>query len=409
MISAEGVQQGDPLGPLLFCMALDAPLKELQTEFISGYLDDVGMGDSVPRLIEQIHAIEASAALIGLRLNRSKCEIVGLDPSFRQEWSNSGLNFKECSIEESFLLGSPLSTAGVDLALSGSLAQLERVKGRLLKLPAHEAFFLLKNSFGIPRLQFLLRTAPCALSKETLKFDESIRELVSSVVNLKITDSSWIQASLPVRWGGIGIRRAEILSPSAFLASTSASAHLLSCLVPGVVSSFHDQVRDDVLARWVTLSGTAPLSGSDACSQRAWDDGISSAICSSLLVQAGSVDQARLRASIAPGSGSWLQALPCANLGLRLGSEELRIAVGLRIGAPLVRAHRCVCGAEVETNGHHGLACRRSAGRHRRHAMANDVIIRAVRSVESHAELEPTRLLRGDGKRPDGATLDPWR
>jgi len=64
--------------------------------------------------------------------------------------------------------------------------------------------------------------------------------------------------------------------------------------------------------------------------------------------------------------------------------------------------------AEVTQNGHHGLACRRSAGRHRRHALANDVIVRAIRSVDVHAELEPSRLLRGDGKRPDGATLDPW-
>jgi hypothetical protein len=36
------------------------------------------------------------------------------------------------------------------------------------------------------------------------------------------------------------------------------------------------------------------------------------------------------------------------------------------------------------------------------------VIIRAIRSIDVHAELEPPRLLRGDGKRPDGATLDPW-
>ena len=50
----------------------------------------------------------------------------------------------------------------------------------------------------------------------------------------------------------------------------------------------------------------------------------------------------------------------------------------------------------------------RSAGRHRRHALANEVIVRAIRSVEIHAELETSRLLRGDGKSPDGATLDPW-
>ena len=125
-------------------------------------------------------------------------------------------------------------------------------------------------------------------------------------------------------------------------------------------------------------------------------------------MQANPVNRARLLASLALGSGAWLQAIPSSNLGLRLGNNELRVAVGLRLRAPLVRPHRCVCGSEVDSSGHHGLACRRSAGRHRRHTLANDVLVRAVRAVEVHAELEPPRLLRGDGKRPDGATLDPW-
>ena len=34
--------------------------------------------------------------------------------------------------------------------------------------------------------------------------------------------------------------------------------------------------------------------------------------------------------------------------------------------------------------------------------------IKRGRSVDVRAELEPPRLLRGDGKRPDGASLDPW-
>jgi hypothetical protein len=41
-------------------------------------------------------------------------------------------------------------------------------------------------------------------------------------------------------------------------------------------------------------------------------------------------------------------------------------------------------------------------------ALVNDVIVRSIRSVDVHAELEPSRLLRSDGRRPDGATLDPW-
>ena len=91
-----------------------------------------------------------------------------------------------------------------------------------------------------------------------------------------------------------------------------------------------------------------------------------------------------------------------------MSNDETRTAVGLRLGAPLVREHACVCGSPVESNGHHGLACWRSAGRQLRHRLANDVIVRAFRSCETPAELEPPKLIRGDGKRPDGATLIPW-
>lgn len=41
------------------------------------------------------------------------------------------------------------------------------------------------------------------------------------------------------------------------------------------------------------------------------------------------------------------------------------------------------------------------------HGWANEVILRSIRSLNIHAELEPSRLMRGDGKRPDGATVDP--
>ena len=212
-----------------------------------------------------------------------------------------------------------------------------------MKLSAHEAFFLLKNSFAIPKLQFLLRTSPC-LSQETLSFDETVKNLLSEIINVRLDETAWTQASLPVRWGGIGIRKAELLAPAAFLASSYASSRLVSCLLPGLDPTRTDDTLEDVLASWMAIAGCAPPSGPDACSQRAWDDGISSASYSNLLLQAGAVDQARLRASAAPESGAWIQALPCANLGLPLKNDELRIAVGLHLGTPLTRAHRCRCG-----------------------------------------------------------------
>ena len=42
--SAEGIQQGNPLGPLLFCLAIPPLFLNIQSEFVSGYLDDIGIG-----------------------------------------------------------------------------------------------------------------------------------------------------------------------------------------------------------------------------------------------------------------------------------------------------------------------------------------------------------------------------
>jgi len=91
-----------------------------------------------------------------------------------------------------------------------------------------------------------------------------------------------------------------------------------------------------------------------------------------------------------------------------LSDDETRIAVSLRLGSDIVRDHACRCGVAVKPNGLHGLSCRRSAGRLARHSMANDVIARSLRSLDIPVELEPLHLLRGDGKRPDGATLIPF-
>ena len=127
-----------------------------------------------------------------------------------------------------------------------------------------------------------------------------------------------------------------------------------------------------------------------------------------MLASANMTGKVRLLACRATGSGLWLHALPSANLGLRLSDEETRIAVGLRLGMPLVLEHNCVCGVQVESDGLQGLACRKSAGRHLRHSIANDLIARAFRSANTPATLEPCGLLRGDEKRPDGVTMTPW-
>ena len=55
-------------------------------------------------------------------------------------------------------------------------------------------------------------------------------------------------------------------------------------------------------------------------------------------------------------------------------SFTLRIAIALRLGAPVCAPHECICGELTDELGAHGLSCRKSAGRHFRHSAVNDLI-----------------------------------
>ena len=92
-----------------------------------------------------------------------------------------------------------------------------------------------------------------------------------------------------------------------------------------------------------------------------------------------------------------------------MDNECLRITTALRVGAHVCQQHRCRCGAVVDTLGHHPLSCRYSAGRLPRHAALNDVTKRALVSAGIPSYLEPPGLDRGDGRRPDGMTIIPFR
>ena len=120
-------------------------------------------------------------------------------------------------------------------------------------------------------------------------------------------------------------------------------------------------------------------------------------------------EKARLLAVAAENSSDWLHALPVPSLGLKLDNTSMRVACGLRLGAPLCQPYKCVCGSLVDSSGRHGLSCQKAKGTFPRHQQVNDLLKRAMGSAQVSAILEPPGLCRSDGKRPDGLTLFPWK
>ena len=103
---------------------------------------------------------------------------------------------------------------------------------RLQHLSSHDALLLLRHSLAIPKLLYILRSSPSFLSPCLKSYDDELRALVSRITNVPLEDPAWSQASLPVRCGGLGIRSAVQLAPSAFLSSAAGSSDLVRRILP---------------------------------------------------------------------------------------------------------------------------------------------------------------------------------
>ena len=216
-----------------------------------------------------------------------------------------------------------------------------------------------------------------------------------------------MQATLPVRFGGLGVSRAVQLAPSAYLSSSAATADLVSAILPTTHQSL---LVDAALQRWSYGHSEFPPIGADVVREKYWKE-IRAANAAETLLDGTTdeVERARLLAAMNNVSGAWLHALPISSVGFRMDDSTLRIAVGLRLNTAICAPHICqLCGAEVTELGTHGFSCRASEGRHLRHSTVNNILQRTLSAAGVPSRLEPPGFLRSDGKRPDGMTLVPW-
>jgi len=405
--SAEGPQQGDPLGAALFCQTIQPLLSSLSSPLEIGYMDDLTLGGDEKQVARDVEIVEARAQEIGLMLNMKKCEFISASGLSNEPIFNEFIHLDPLNAS---LLGAPLTVGqAMDSMLASRCEDLTRAISRLKLIAAHDALILLRASFSAPKLIHTLRASPCAGHPSLESFDKLLRSCVSCITNSDLTDLQWNQATLPVRNGGLGIRRVSMLAPSAFLAS-AAGTRDLQALILSKCNCPADLHITSVMSVWMSTLGCASSSVRDSSKQHSWDQPCVEAEVAALKsALTDNRDKARFFAVSAPHSGDWLNALPITVCGLRLDNESIRIAVGLRLGCKLCEPHQCPCGAKVDALGSHGLSCRQSTGRSARHFQLNDTIWRALQRADIPSVKEPLGLIRTDGKHPDGLTLIPWK
>ena len=404
LASEEGAQQGDPLGPLLFCLTIHPLLMSLGSPLRIAYMDDFTLAGPSDIVSSDVASVRQMGVAYGLHVNDSKSEVIVVSSTSKDNYAG----FVQLTTDTSTLLGAPLGRgASMDACLLRHCENLERAIDRLQLIAAHDALVLLKNSLSAPRLLFTLRAAHCSGNPLLERFDKQLRSAAGKICNVDLTEGQWLQASFPARYGGLGVRSVVSLASSAFLASAAATANLQAHILQSSPIGTADCTFDKASAEWSSMTGMSLPADSR---QKSFDEGVVKGQYGALLSgQPDAYHKARLRAAASARSGDWLHALPITSCGLRLSDDDIRVAVGLRLGCRICEPHCCPCGAAVDASGSHGLSCRRSAGRVARHQYINDIIWRAMHRARIPAIKEPTGLSRTDGKRPDGMTMVPWQ
>jgi hypothetical protein len=412
MLSQEGVQQGDPLGPFLFCVALSLvmdKISDIDAVLNLAYMDDITSAGPMKTIRDAIvPELEKAEQSIGLKTNRSKSIVDGrtvVPAGFNAEYKVRATRLA-AKVEEQGLkvLGSPVGTGEyVDCFFDKEIKDYDKALARLVQVPDKQlAMLMFKHKVG--QIDFLLRTTP---SDQTLKFCEdydrtTLKYLALLLGRASFPESTPLQIFLKLGNGGLGIYSAVGHRLPAYTASWATFLHT----APFARRGQWDTVK--TLAVNKKARAPALISDMESCLAVAslpklgdamplhLESKLFAAVEESNSKKFHSADPARAESLQEPTSFSAFNALPTLE-STRLAAKETEYIYLSRLGLPTLGLVEhdtyCVCGALITED--HLTGC--PAGGHwiTRHNETNQIFHSMLTCAGFHTELEVTGELNG--------------
>lgn len=165
------------------------------------------MEGSVEEVQFDLLYLEEAAREINLFLNHSKSKISCVDEHTKQEMLSSSPNLHPTDPSQATLLGSPIGgLEAINNVWELKISQLRSMGDTLGTLQAHDALCLLHDALAMPKVLYILRTAPSFVFPLLATFDAVQKTLLESICNIQLSEQGWLQASLPINSGDLGIR-----------------------------------------------------------------------------------------------------------------------------------------------------------------------------------------------------------
>lgn len=451
LYSRAGVQQGDPLGPMLFALAIHPLLLRLaaisQLHVSAWYLDDGTLAGSQAAVTAGLEAIAAAGPALGLHLSREKTRVwwpsFSPSPSTLASFDHLQLPASSVAADGVKVLGSPVSTSPAFRAsyvrerIAACTSAMQRLS--LLSSPGRPAdpqlqLLLLRSCLGSCRMLYLLRTTPPqGVEAMFAEFDVSLRSSLCMILGGEqfVGEFQVALASLPLRLGGLGLTRVADLLHFAFLSSRLDTSLLQQELLsynssspPPPDAQFQAVYNSSLPAIRQYLSDWRTVAASEASSAttqlqphlagRYFEDAATG------LPERFAVGE-RMRALLGclrePAAFQWLLAAPVPNLHQTLPASSYRALLRYRLGMPLFPGgERCLrCSAVMDRYGDHALLCQQhtgTAGFIHRHKQVQLTLSEVLREAGVPHAVEPRGFVLpadgGRGHRPADLLLHAW-
>lgn len=445
--SATGCQQGDPLGPLFFSLALhdlmasmpppprpddldadDAPPQADEPPLghkVMMYIDDglvVGPHSTLRHILSFLRS--PLTVSYGLHLRPDKCTVwwpsapgantcAAYPPEVRQEFS-PGISVMQAPIGADAFVRNELLTRVA--ALRPMFAALSDITD------AHVVLTLLRSCLSTCRVIYLLRVTPTPLALPAAEhFDAMLADTLRDLVGGVLPDNLLTELRLPVRTSvptfGIGLTSATSTASAAHLASLAGSRWLLDSLLPNPSQRYIVDSPGALLAHadWasrVLADDLLPLEtilGTDAPPQRELARRVTKRTITELAP--GDPRRQAHRASLSiHGSKDWLVCRPSPGLFCHIADPDFRLWLRFHCGVRLfndgMKCPRENCKADVDEFGDHLLVCHRrvspgNAPLHWRHDSLVQIIAATLRRAARNATVEPRGEYAAGRERPD--------
>ena len=414
--SQTGVQQGDPLGPLLFSLVIASLVPRLDPSnkllLHAWYLDDGLLCGPSAVILRAIKTLREATSWTGLSLKLEKCELFS-----RSDLSIFPDAIQRSNLPEFELLGSPIGDARFcERYIEGKRSEATELMEALRHLHNPQvALALLRSSASFCRLSHLARCAPPDQSTRAAfrRFDENVRNCFEECLGLETTDESWRQAQLGLRRGGFGLRSLERHASAAFIASYVGSVDLslndgqrhLPVVIEDAIFRYNTYVQEDCRLSASQVASVAKLQ------QRVLSAHIDDKEYQEIMESASPINQVRLHSITADHASAWLCAVPSPGLGLTIPPDAMSVLTKWWLGLPVspdgASCSRCPNHA-LDPSGHHALTCKRGPYVTARHNALRDCLANYCRQALLNPTLEAGAGLDDRQTRPADILLPTW-